>query len=61
MIKISKEERKQLINMGCKDYEPGSGFRDICRTYGHHTSYYLRESSRNLELLHKIKYGNTGK
>ena len=58
MIKITKDERNKLVNMGCKEYVPKDSFRDICRTYGHYTSYYLRETDNNIQMLKIIRGEN---
>lgn len=55
MIRITNSEKNRLIEMGCKDFDPMYGFRDICVTYGHHHSYYLRETNDNINKLNIIR------
>lgn len=50
MIKISSEEAKELNKMGVKYGENG-----ISHTYGHHKSYFLCESKKNLNLLNELR------
>ena len=50
MIKITKNEATQLRKMGIE-----IGTNGISRTYGHHKTYYLCESVRNLECLKKLR------
>lgn len=50
MIKITKEEAKQLRQMGVSNNTNG-----ISHTYGHTKHYYLCESSKNIQKLSKIR------
>ena len=50
VIKITKREAAQLRKMGVI-----IGTNGISHTYGHHKTYYLCESERNLECLKKLR------
>lgn len=56
MIKISKEEAKQLSKLGVVYGENG-----ISHTHGHHQKYYLCESTKNLSILSKLRQQSTVK
>lgn len=50
MIRITKQEAMQLKKMGVK-----VGTNGISRTYGHHKTYYLCESIKNIEYLKRLR------
>ena len=57
MIRIKKEEALALNKMGFKFANSKTGSEGVLhKTTGHHTSYYLTESSKALDAL--IKYRN---
>lgn len=50
VIRITKQEVIKLRNMGIE-----IGTNGISHTYGHHKTYYLCESSYNIECLKKLR------
>lgn len=50
VIRITKQEANKLKRMGIL-----IGTNGISRTYGHHKTYYLCESFRNLECLKRLR------
>ena len=50
VIRITKQEASKLKGMGII-----MGTNGISRTYGHHKTYYLCESFRNIEFLKKLR------
>jgi len=53
LVKISKQEKEKLLEMGCRWH------KDLHKTYSHHPSYFLTESPKNMAKLNKIRdYSN---
>lgn len=50
VIRITKHEATLLKKMGV-----ATGTNGITHTYGHHKTYYLCESVKNLECLKKLR------
>ena len=54
MLKISKEEAKELYRQGFK-YASESDHGVIHKTHSHHTTYYLTETDKALDVLILIR------
>ena len=50
LVRINANERKALIKQGVPIGENG-----ITSTHSHHSSWYLAETERNMQILEKIR------